>query len=117
MFQGTESEICVPTNMLNEEIYLTFLAFFYKIAVNKSKPKELKVNIVCPDEIHSEPLILLHSDVNYAEMKEKLTSVLLKAFQVYIKDFTISSAKTFVVIEENGVTSCVERIQSFCNNR
>lgn len=110
-FQGTESEVVVATDMIGEEIYLMLLSFFYKVAVNNYTPQELKISIECPEEIYSEPLVLLNSDVGFTEMKKRITTVLIKAFAILIEESKVSNVNRFVVIEEKFVISCVRKLQ------
>lgn len=109
--QGTEHEICVKTDLISEEVYLMLLTFFYKIATSKYTPKELQINIECPDQIYNEPLILQNSDVGFTEMKKRVTDVLVKAFGVLIEGGEVSSIDRFVVIKEKFVVNCVRKLQ------
>lgn len=114
--QGTESEISVTTDLIREEIYLTILNFFYKVAMGNCVPKELKINIKCPDCIYNEPIVLFNSDVGFTEMKKRVTHVLVKAFDVLIEENEISNVDRFVVIKEKFVVNCVRRLQATYNS-
>lgn len=102
----------MKTDLISEEVYLTLLTFFYKIAIFRHNPKNLKVSIECPEEIYNEPLILLNSDVGFTEMKKRVKDVLVKAFGVLVDETEISSIDRFVIIKQKFVVNCVRKLQN-----
>lgn len=110
-FQGKETAIIVTTDLVNEEIYLMLLTFFYKIATNGYKAQDVKIKIKSPDRLYHQPLVLYHSDVSFVEMKRRVAHVLTKAFGVLIEQEAISGIEQFVLLKEQFVTNCAKQIR------
>lgn len=98
LLQGNESEIHIATNALQEEIYLAFALFFYKMIRYKFQPVDLKVIMTAPKTTYKVPRVLHNQDLSFTELKTKIAIVLHQSFQVVVDPYYVTNADPFIII-------------------
>ncbi|KAK4882345.1 hypothetical protein RN001_005664 [Aquatica leii] len=104
--KGNESTIIFKTDMTVEEIFVTIRYYLYKLEQIHSEVQEVTLLIKIPEELSTQPDILINSGCRMQETKERILTVLARCFPTAI--VARCNTESQIIIRPDQIKLCVE---------